>query len=175
MTTRLPSVSRSKGPGNWPIIERGRDYCIWSKFDQTRADADRVVWHSVQGGSCGLRRAFSWVATLRSLSLHARGCAGGYCCRPADPKEMTAIENHGRVSNKAEQCLPASRFVSEIVAPTPELQGTYGSAGATTYRHASASNSHLPQVNRWCNENSLATLPCSEGLAWRRLKAIGQE
>ena len=52
--------------------------------------------------------------------------AGGYCCRPGNPKEMTAIEYHGRVSSEAEQEL-AGHFVSEIVARPPGLQGDFWS------------------------------------------------
>src|SRR5215472_12402643 len=47
--------------GKLAIVECGRDYSIWSKFDQTRPDADRVVWHCVRDGSCRLWWGCSWI------------------------------------------------------------------------------------------------------------------
>src|SRR5215472_359196 len=84
-----------QGTRKLAIVECGRDCRIWSEFDQTGADTDRVVRYSVRDGFRRLRWGFLRVALVQRLSLRRREPAGGDCCDPSNPKEMTAIEDHG--------------------------------------------------------------------------------
>jgi hypothetical protein len=81
-----------------------------------------------------------WAAIPRRLSLRVPRRAGGYCCRPADPKKMTAIEDHGRVSSEGEHELAGQPTCQRDRARPSGLQGTIGRAGAISYSYAGASN-----------------------------------
>ena len=88
---------------------------------------------------------------------------------------MTAIDDHGRVSSEAEQELAGQPICQRDRGTNTELQGTYGSAGATSYSDAGASNLYLSQVNCRYNENYSQLCPDQKAWLRGRFEAIGQE
>jgi hypothetical protein len=87
------------------------------------------------------------------------------------PKEMTAIEDHGRVPSEAEQELAGQPICQQDRGTTTRATGGLSVGRERPRMAASASNSHLPQVNCKHNENDAQF--CLAEKAWLRARPIG--
>src|SRR6516165_10622112 len=87
----LPLGKAQQRPRKLPIIDLGRDRCVRTKFDQTRADADCIVCRSLQVGSRG-RRLGSWaVGLFWGWGPKRGGKVAGKAGPPTEPKHWTSF------------------------------------------------------------------------------------